>query len=395
MPNANSIEYAKLFQTTLDEQLLQELTTGWMEANASQVKYNGGNEVKIPKVSMGGLGTYSRTNGYADNAGVTMTFETHTFSMDRSTKIRLDRMDVDESGFVATASTVASEFQRTKVAPEVDAYRYSKIFTLANAAFKTGAYTPVAATIFSKLKSDITTVQDTIGETNNLVIAMSFEAANILDQASQISHELSFIDFTVGGISSKVRSIDGIPIIRVSSDRFKSEYTFSATNGYTATATAMLINWIIIPRNSVIAVVKTDMPKIINPEVNQDADAWDVSLRKYHDLWIPDNKLNSVYLSYKETAAPALTATVAQGSASGTTKFTATAGTGNSLGYTLTATADPGYYNTIPTITEPYTSGADITATAGQYLNMYVIDTTTKRVEKFLSYKLVSGDIKA
>ena len=40
---ANTIAYASLFQQTLDEQMQEILTSRWMEANASQVIYNGGN----------------------------------------------------------------------------------------------------------------------------------------------------------------------------------------------------------------------------------------------------------------------------------------------------------------------------------------------------------------
>lgn len=50
---------------------------------------------------------------------------------DRGRKFLLDKMDVDETNFVASASAVMSEFQRTKVIPEVDAYRYSRIYALA------------------------------------------------------------------------------------------------------------------------------------------------------------------------------------------------------------------------------------------------------------------------
>ncbi len=35
---------------------------------------------------------------------------------------------------------------------------------------------------------------------------------------------------------------------------------------------------------------KADNVKIITPEANQFADAWDIDYRKYHDLFIPDNK---------------------------------------------------------------------------------------------------------
>ena len=52
----NSFEYATVFMEELDSQLLDQSTTGWMEENAGQVQYNGGAEVKIPKMQMSGLG---------------------------------------------------------------------------------------------------------------------------------------------------------------------------------------------------------------------------------------------------------------------------------------------------------------------------------------------------
>ena len=58
----NTIEAAKIFQTALDQQVLEEATTGWMEDNAGQVKYSGGAVAMIPKVSMSGLGNYDRNS---------------------------------------------------------------------------------------------------------------------------------------------------------------------------------------------------------------------------------------------------------------------------------------------------------------------------------------------
>ena len=46
----NTLEYATIFQQALDKQMEQALTSGWMDQNAGQVKYTGGNEVKVPKV---------------------------------------------------------------------------------------------------------------------------------------------------------------------------------------------------------------------------------------------------------------------------------------------------------------------------------------------------------
>ena len=60
----NTLATATLFQTTLDKVATHEALTGWMEENAGQVIYNGGAEIKIPKMSLQGLGDYDRDNGY-------------------------------------------------------------------------------------------------------------------------------------------------------------------------------------------------------------------------------------------------------------------------------------------------------------------------------------------
>ena len=54
----NTLEMAKIFQQELDKQMLTAGTSGWMEANASDVKYNGGDTVRMPMISTSGLAKY-------------------------------------------------------------------------------------------------------------------------------------------------------------------------------------------------------------------------------------------------------------------------------------------------------------------------------------------------
>ena len=51
----NTLEMAKIFQQELDKQMLTAGTSGWMEANASNVKYSGGDTVRMPSISTTGL----------------------------------------------------------------------------------------------------------------------------------------------------------------------------------------------------------------------------------------------------------------------------------------------------------------------------------------------------
>ena len=294
----NTIAYATLFQTALDKQAVAKLTSGWMDANAGQVIYNGGKEVKIPKIKMDGLGDYSRAGGFTSGA-VTLEYETRTMTMDRGRTFMLDAMDVNESNFVANASNVMGQFQATKVIPEIDAYRYSKIASLAiEKGVATGGYTPDKSTILEKLKADIAAIRDIVGGDVPLVITMSSLTSAVLDQADGITKQLSVMDFNKGEVSTKVKSLDGCPIIEVPSARLKTAYTFrdgkssgQEAGGFVPAGGAKDINWLITPLTAPIAVNKTDKVRIFDPAINQDADAWKLDYRKYHDLWILDEAL--------------------------------------------------------------------------------------------------------
>jgi len=305
---ANVLAYAQIFQEQLDKQVLAGATSSWMEGNAGLVQYNGGNTVKIPKITMDGLGNYNRETGFVGGSA-TLSYETMTMSQDRGRSFSLDSMDVNETNFVANASTLMSEFQRVQVIPEIDAFRYSKISSLAIAGSRaSGGYTPAVADILSKLKADIAAVQDVVGAIP-LVITMSTTTLGVLENSSEIAKQLNVGAFN-GVVGSEVKFVDECPIVEVPSARLKTAYTFydgktagQEAGGFVAAGTAKTINWIISAQNAPIAISKTDTIRIFTPELNQTADAWKVDYRKYHDLWIPDNKLATVFVNVKEALA--------------------------------------------------------------------------------------------
>ena len=122
----NTIETATIIQSELDKAAVEQATSGWMEVNEKLVKYTGGAEVKIPSLDMDGMADYDRTNGFVQGS-VNFQYETKKMTQDRGRSFSFDENDVDETNFVLTASTVMGEFQRTKVVPEIDAYRYRTI----------------------------------------------------------------------------------------------------------------------------------------------------------------------------------------------------------------------------------------------------------------------------
>ena len=297
----NTLQYSQQFQTVLDAQMLASATSAFMEANAGQVKYDGGDTVHIPEVSMQGLAKYDRDEGF-NQGSVTLKFNPYKMTQDRGRTFQLDSMDVNETNFVATAGTVMGEFQRTQVIPEIDAYRYSKISALATAENKvTTGFTPAVATILEKLEAEITEIQDVVGEEEGLIIVMSTKLRTILNNADKFNRYLNVAEFKNGSVNTTVKSFNDIPILGVPSARMKTAYVFNdgktanqQAGGFKADTGAKDINWIIMPQRAPIAVSKTDKVRIFTPELNQKADAWKIDYRKYHDLWIPKNRFAAI-----------------------------------------------------------------------------------------------------
>lgn len=300
----NTLEMAKIFQQALDKQMLVGATSGWMEANAQNVKYNGGDTVRMPEISVGGLAKYDRDSGFNQGA-VTLKYKDYKLTQDRGRTFHLDAMDVDESNLVASAGNVMGEFQRLQVIPEVDAFRYSKIAALAKGAtHETAAFTPTKDNILEALDAEITKIQDIVGDAEPLVIMMSTPARTILNGAKNITKFLDTTAFKAGVIDTKVKTYNEIPIFSVPSARMKTAYVFNdgktagqEAGGFKADTTAKDINWIIIARRAPIAISKTDKTRIFAPDINQKADAWKLDYRKFHDLWIPSNKLAGVWVN--------------------------------------------------------------------------------------------------
>lgn len=297
----NTLQYSQQFQTVLDAQMLAGATTAFMEANAGQVKYDGGDTVHIPEISMQGLAKYDRDEGF-NQGSVTLKFNPYKMTQDRGRTFQLDSMDVNETNFVATAGTVMGEFQRTQVIPEIDSYRYSKIAALATAENKvTTGFTPAVATILEKLEAEITEIQDVVGEDEGLIIVMSTKLRTILNNADKFNRYLNVAEFKNGSVNTTVKSFNDIPILGVPSARMKTAYVFNdgktanqQAGGFKADTGAKDINWIIMPQSAPIAVSKTDKVRVFTPELNQKADAWKIDYRKYHDLWIPKNRFAAI-----------------------------------------------------------------------------------------------------
>lgn len=282
----NTLEYAVLFQKALDEKLVADCLTGWMEGNASGVVYNGGNTYKVPVIDMDDIEDYDRANGFKSGS-VTVEYEEYTFEKDWGKSFMIDSMDVDETNFVATASNVMGQFQRTKVAPKVDSYRLTKIATLAEGAGHSRTVAPTKANVYSELKADLTsTVAETGVAESDVVFHISRTAYNLLCDSTELQKTLQ-VNGGAADLNSNVKTINGATLIVTPDSRMKTE-------------TGKLIYWEAMVKTAPIAIAKNEKVRIFTPDVNQTADAYKMDQRLYHTLNINKNQLDAVYVAIAE-----------------------------------------------------------------------------------------------
>ena len=279
---ANVLEYAKVFNDNLDKLIEQNAATAWMEANASRVKYNGGNEFKLAKITLDGLTDYDRANGF-DTGAATLDWETKSFKYDRGRKFRLDAMDVDETNFVLDASTLMGEFTRTKVIPEVDMVR---IADLAGFGTKVDANAKGAE---ATLKDLIVKVRNE-GYDGQIVAQLTFEALREIEDG--MATKLGTID--VNGISFP--ALGDVALVPTVSNRMVSKVKKNTTTkAFEKDAEAVDIGILVTGLEVPLGIMKHNVNKIIVPEVNQEADAWDIHYRAYHTLEVKDNEKPIVF----------------------------------------------------------------------------------------------------
>lgn len=299
----NSLAYATQLQKKLDASATLGLTSGWMDANAGQVEYNGGNKIKMPDINTTGLKDYDRDKGYPEGS-VTLTLKQYDMTMDRGTSFQLDAMDVDETNFIANATAVVGDFQKEQVLPEIDAYRYSKLYALLKEAGKMTMYTAEEKTVMDALLADIGMIRDEIGEEIPLVISISLKVKTILEKDDKFAKRLDVADFKAGVINTRLKQIDNCYLKPVPSARMKTSYVFrdgksegQEDGGFAPGESSKQINWIITAQDAPIAVTKQDKMKIIDPETYQKADAWFIGYRRYHELWYPENRYKKGFVN--------------------------------------------------------------------------------------------------
>lgn len=289
----NSIALFKQYVPLLDEVYKSASLTSVLDG-ASELASQGANanELIIPKLSMQGLAAYSRNSGYV-GGDVTMTNETVACNFDRGRMFTVDNLDNAETAGIAFGR-LSSEFIRTRVVPELDAFR------LAQYAGTSGISTTAAASLSSGA-AVITALRAAVEKFDE-------------DEVPQEQRYL-FITPTLKGMiddldtTKSQKVLEGLQVVKVPQSRMYTKITqYDGTTsgqeagGYVKDAEdGKNINFLLIHKSAVIQFQKHVAPKVITPDQNQSADAWKFGYRNVGIADVYENKIAGIYLHKSTT----------------------------------------------------------------------------------------------
>ena len=247
---------------------------------------------------MDGLGDYSRNGGYVDG-DVALTNETVAFNYDRGRAFTIDAMDNEETAGVAFGK-LASEFIRTKVVPEMDAFRFAQYAgTSGISKVSTGATLSTGADVISALRAGTTKMdEDEVPmEDRHLFITPTLYGL-IQDLDTTKSKEVlnRFADVTLVPQSRFYTAID---LYDGKTDNTSSSGANEKPGGYVKATAGKDINFMIIHKPALIQYTKHTVSKVITPEENQTADAYKFPYRAYGLADVYENKVAGIYLHNK------------------------------------------------------------------------------------------------
>ena len=287
---ANNIALAKVYTNLLDEVYQQSALTAVLESDATLARQGANaNEIVIPKLSMDGLADYNRNSGYV-NGDVELTWETAKFNYERGRAFTVDDMDNEETQNIAFGR-LAGEFIRTKVVPELDAFRFATYASTTGAGTATGTLAS-GADVIAALRTATSAMDEAEVpmEDRHLFITPTLLGL-VEDLDTNKSKE----------VLSRFATITKVPQTRFYSAIKLNDGTSSGeeAGGYVKASGAVDLNFEIIHKPATLQFTKHAVPKIISPEQNQDADAWKYGYRNYGLCDTYENKAAGIYVHKK------------------------------------------------------------------------------------------------
>lgn len=275
---ANSIALMKQYVALLDKVYKKASLTSVLDGSNDLARQGANaNEILVPKMDMQGLANYDKTVGYTQG-DVTLEYETLKCDYDRGRKFNVDNLDNQETANIAFGQ-LAGEFIRTKVVPELDAWRLSKYAATAGIGSATGALADGKATLAALRKA-----RDTIENAEaDLATCYLFINPALLGAVDDLDTTAS--RKALEGFAGTVK----VPSSRLFSD---VKLTAGGAGGFVGTKS---VNFLIVDRQAVQQYQKHVVPKMFTPDQNQNADAYIYTYRTVGMAQVLDNKKAGVY----------------------------------------------------------------------------------------------------
>lgn len=287
----NAITLAQTFVPVLDEVYKLASLTADLDGAAELVRQGANaNELIIPKLTMQGLGTYSRNDGYV-NGDVTLTNETVRCNFDRGRMFNVDTMDNLETAGIAFGS-LSGEFLRTKVTPELDAFRFASYAgTDGISKIDTGATLDTGAAVVEAIREALNKMdEDEVPYEERYLRITPTLLGLIEDMDTTKSREML----------KRFANVKTVPQARFyTAIEQLSGKSGEEAGGYRKASGAKDINFMIIHKPAVIQFSKHVAPKIITPDANQTADGYKFGYRLVGVADVYENKAAGIFLHHK------------------------------------------------------------------------------------------------
>ena len=281
----NSIALATKYQPLLDEIFKLSALTADLEAD--KVKFDGVKTVKIMKIKVPALGAYSRNSGFT-SGDVEVTWQDWELSQDRGRSFDIDAVDNEET-MDMTFGAACNEFIRTKVAPQIDTYRFAALASTRNISTATGSLT-TGANVISALRAANTQMDNDEVPKEGRILYITITAKGLIDD----------LDLT----KSKAVMEKFAKVVEVPSSRFFTKAQYNSTSQEIEKASgAADINFLIVAPSAVQATAKHQKLRIFladgdegtGANKNQKKDAHEFQYRIVHDINVYENKAAGIY----------------------------------------------------------------------------------------------------
>lgn len=290
---SNAITLAKQFVPILDEIYKVASLTSKLDGNPDLVRAGANaNELIIPKLSMQGLGAYSRNSGYV-NGDVTLTNETVSCNFDRGRMFNVDAMDNLETAGIAFGR-LAGEFIRTKVVPELDAFRFATYCGIAGISSAAGVLATGADVIAALRAATNKMDEDEVPYEDRHLFVTPTLMGLVQDLDTNKSKE----------VLSRFASVTLVPQTRfyTAIDQYDGTTSGEEAGGYIKdAASGKNINFMVLQKSALIQFEKHVAPKIIEPAQNQTADGYKFGYRNVGIADAYENKVSGIYLHKSTT----------------------------------------------------------------------------------------------